>query len=98
FLLLSAYSAGWWLVIMLGALPAVIAVYAVRVGPRTDADNRADALNREYFLPYGHLYFPPDVQPAGVARVDWTPPEPGQPINETPREAHERKRRAGRFR
>lgn len=78
-------SAGWWIVALLGALPLVVAVYAVRVAPRTDADNRADALNRAHFLPRGGLYLPPGEHPAAVLRV--APEDAARASSPAPREA-----------
>lgn len=91
---------GWWIAVMLAALPAVSIAYAVRVAPRTRADNRAEALNRQHFLPHGGLYFPPGERSAAVVRVDWTPPEPSEPdlpISKAPRDPRKREIRPGRI-
>src|SRR5690606_21715923 len=92
-----AYGAGWWIAVMLAALPGVAVAYAFRVAPRTRADNRAEALNRRHFLPNGGLYFPPGEREAAVVRVDWTPPEPEPPISKVARDPRKRDIRPGRI-
>ncbi|MEM7189952.1 MAG: hypothetical protein AAF439_10105 [Pseudomonadota bacterium] len=74
--------------LFIGALPVVAVIYALRVMPRSRADNEIDALNRTHFLPYGGIYFPAGDAPARVIRVDWTPPP--EPKHKDPRKAQER--------
>ena len=88
---------GWWIALMLAVLPGVAIAYALRVAPRTRADNRAEELNRQHFLPHGGLYFPPGEREAAVVRVDWTPPEPEPPISQVPRDPRKQKPRPGRI-
>lgn len=56
-------------VLCLAALPAVAAVYALRVMARTRADRAADELNVRHFLPHGGIYFAADQRPACVVRI-----------------------------
>ena len=58
------------------ALPALCAVYAWKTRERTWADSDIDKLNKAHFLPLGGIYFPASDTPAGVIRVDYTPPPP----------------------
>ena len=81
----------------LAALPGVAATYAWRVRDRTKADNAAEALNREHFLPHGGLYFPADERGACVVRVDYTPPPPELPLSQAPRDPRKKAVRAGRI-
>ena len=91
------FGAGWWIAVLLAALPGVAIAYSLRVAPRTRADNRAEDLNRKHFLPHGGLYFPPGEREAAVIRVDWTPPEPEPPISKAPRDPRKREIRPGRI-
>lgn len=92
-----ASQAGWWIAPLLSVLPGVVVAYALRVAPRTRADNRAEQLNRLHFLPHGGIYFPPGERPAAVIRVIWTPPEPEPPISKVPRDPRKQNPRAGRL-
>lgn len=63
----------WTILICLGALPAVGIHYARRVLPRSQADTEIDQINREYFIPYGGLYFPESEGPACVITLRDSP-------------------------
>lgn len=76
----------WLMVFCISALPIVGVVYAWRVRDRTRADNEIEALNRDYFLPHGGLYFPPGDRPACVVRVTYSKPLPELPISRAPRD------------
>ncbi len=91
------FHTGWWIAVMLAVLPGVAIAYAIRVAPRTRADNRAEALNRRHFLPHGGLYFPPGARAAAVVRVAWTAPEPEPPISKVPRDPRKQNPRPGRI-
>lgn len=71
----------WFALALLAALPSLCAIYAWKTRERTWADSEIDSLNRQHFLPSQGIYFAASNAPAGVVRVDYTPPpkepEPG---------------------
>lgn len=70
----------------LGALPALGAYYAMKIKPRSRTDAEIDALNREFFLPNGGIYFPNGPDGACVITVEWTPPAQELSLAEAPRD------------
>ena len=66
----------WIALALLGALPCLCAVYAWKTRARTWADSDIDRLNRDHFLPHQGIYFPASQTPAGVVRINYTPPPP----------------------
>ncbi|MEM6624412.1 MAG: hypothetical protein AAF674_19485 [Pseudomonadota bacterium] len=80
----------------LSALPILAFYYAVKIKPRSQIDQRIDALNRQYFLPNGGIYFPTGPHGACVMRVDWIPPEPELPLDKAPRDPRKNRDPEGR--
>lgn len=70
FLLVPGTVSPFVTVICLGALPATVVIYGLRVMSRTQADRAAEDLNRRHFLPHGGIYFAEGLNPACVVRVE----------------------------
>jgi hypothetical protein len=61
--------------LMVAAFPALMLAYLLSVRGRTRADHEKMALNEDYFLPHGGLYFGTAEGLGKVVQVDWKPGE-----------------------
>ena len=80
----------WVLMGCLGAFPAVAVLYAYKALPRSKLDAEIETLNQRHFVPLGGVYFPAGSAPAGVIRVDYTPPDPEDGTYKDPRKEKHR--------
>lgn len=68
-------SSMWVIIGCMAAFPAVAVSYAYQAMPRSRLDAEIEELNQRHFVPLGGVYFAAVQMPAGVIRVNYTPPE-----------------------
>ena len=85
----------WVAFFCLSALPGLCAVYAWKTRERTWADSDIEKLNKRHFLPHQGLYFPRSETPAGVVRVEYTPPPAKPPPGTYPKDPRKPENQVG---